>query len=260
MEKQLHENAAPPSLGTALSLILTNGKLFAYSAALILAMALLTFAGYSFALELLDDWISNFLRPVADAPGFWGWLKGAALLAGNWLYLLVSRTVIFYLAFLLAYTLTTPGYAFLSAAAEKIHAGELFDPDAALTPLGLLVDLWEGVKIALLGIPVTMLALILNFIPVIGQATVFLLYTYYSALLFFDYPASRRRWSLGRKLRWLGEHSSTSFRVGVLPALLSLLPFLNIFLMAMVFPLLTVYASLNFSAVELAQKRQVMIK
>jgi CysZ protein len=93
-------------------------------------------------------------------------------------------------------------------------------------------------------------ALPLNFLPVIGQAAVFVLYVYYSALMFVDYPSSRYRWSLGDKLRWLRRHRAPAFRIGLLPALLSMVPILNIFLMALSFPLFTVHTTLNFLAIE----------
>ena len=47
---------------------------------------------------------------------------------------------------------------------------------------GFFADIFEGIKIAFFGIVVTIAALFVNFIPGIGQAVVFLLYTYYSAL------------------------------------------------------------------------------
>ena len=99
------------------------------------------------------------------------------------------------------------------------------------------------------------MALFLNFIPGIGQASVFLLYTYYSALMFIDFPASRRRWSLGRKIHWLQNHSSSAFRIGILPAFVSMIPIVNIFAMALLFPLLTIHATLNFSTIQVAQKQ-----
>jgi len=99
----------------------------------------------------------------------------------------------------------------------------------------------------------TIAALLVNFIPGIGQAMVLLFYTYYSTLMFVDYPASRRRWTLGKKLHWLRSHGSAGFRLGVLPALISMIPVVNIFAMSLLFPLLTVHTTLNFSAIEMAQ-------
>lgn len=259
MEKQYREIPPPVAkwepLHRSLWLILSRKRLFAWSSILVLATILLTWAGYQIAIDFMDDLSSRLFSAAPDPGTILGWVKHKAFLAGNWLYHIVSRILSFYLAFLVAYSLTTPGYAFLSSSAEKVHAGEDFDPDAKFNVSGVLIDIFEGIKIAFLGVLVTILALFVNFIPVIGQIAVFLLYTYYSALMFLDYPASRRRWGLRRKITWLYSHSSPSFRIGVLPAIISMIPILNIFAIALLFPVLTVHATLNFSAIELADKR-----
>ncbi|MFT5702012.1 MAG: CysZ protein [Desulforhopalus sp.] len=259
MEKQHHVPSGPIAqwqpLSRSLWLIISRKRLFAWSSLLVLITIMLTWIGYQFAIDFLDDFSAQFFS-MNPAPGtILGWIEGKALIAGNWLYHIVSRILAFYLAFLLAYSLTTPGYAFLSSSAEKIFAGEDFDPDAKFCITGILIDIFEGLKIAFFGILVTIVALFVNFIPVIGQVAVFLLYTYYSALMFLDYPASRRRWGLRRKISWLYNNSSPSFRIGVFPALISMIPILNIFAIALLFPVLTVHATLNFSAIELAHKR-----
>jgi CysZ protein len=106
------------------------------------------------------------------------------------------------------------------------------------------------VKIGAIGLLVTVAALLANFIPVIGPVAVFVIYVFYSSLMFIDFPASRYRWSLGEKLRWLRQHRAQSFRLGLLPALISMIPLLNVFLMALFFPLFTVHTTLNFLAIE----------
>jgi CysZ protein len=73
--------------------------------------------------------------------------------------------------------------------------------------------------------------------------------------MFLDYPTSRRRWSLGRKIGWINQHRMAAFYLGILPAVVSLIPILNIFLMALLFPLLTVHATLNFSARQQAENK-----
>jgi CysZ protein len=66
------------------------------------------------------------------------------------------------------------------------------------------------------------------------------------ALMFIDYSASRRRWRLGQKISWMKQNWWPALRLGLLPALVSLIPFVNIFFMALLFPLLTVHTTLNF--------------
>lgn len=239
-------------LSHSLSLIFRRKRLFGWSFLLFLITITLTWIGYLVTVDLIDQLTGNFTAAAPATGSILGWIKYGGWLVSSWMFLIVSRIVAFYLAFLLAYSLSTPGYAFLSTAAEKMYTGTHFDAEAIFSFTGFFSDILEGIKIALFGILVTIAALFVNFIPGIGQAVVFLLYTYYSALLFVDYPASRRRWSLGRKLRWLRTHSSPAFRLGVLPALISMIPLVNIFAIALLFPLLTVHATLNFSAIELA--------
>ncbi len=256
MQKQLHvPRTSTPEwipLSHSLSLIFRRKRLFGWSFLLFLITITLTWLGYLVTVDFIDQLTGNFTATAPATESILGWIKYSGWLVSSWLFLIVSKIVAFYLAFLMAYSLSTPGYVFLSTAAEKMYAGEHFDAEANFSISGFLSDLFEGIKIGLFGIVVTIVALFINFIPGIGQAIVFLLYTYYSALLFVDYPASRRRWSLGKKLRWLRTHSSPSFRLGVLPALVSMIPLVNIFAIALLFPLLTVHATLNFSAIELA--------
>lgn len=258
MEKQHH---VIPShqiewipLSHSLILIFKKKRLFAWSTILVLLTVGLTWLGYLLTVDFMDELTRSFMNTAPATDTILGWIKHKGWIVGKWMFIFVSRIVAFYFAFLIAYSLTTPGYVFLSSAAEKLHAGEYFDPDANFTVLGFFRDIIEGIKIALLGIVVTVFALLINFIPVIGQAGVLLLYTYYSALMFLDYPTSRRRWSLGKKLGWLRHHSSPAFRLGILPALISMIPILNIFAIALIFPLLTVHTTLNFSAIEVSKK------
>lgn len=232
--------------------MLRRKRLFGWSVLLFLITITLTWIGYLVTVDLVDGLTGNFLVAAPATDTILGWIKHKGWLLGSWLFLIVSRIVAFYFAFLFAYSLTTPGYAFLSTAAEKLYVGEYFDGDTHFSITGFLADIFEGIKIAFFGILVTIVALFVNFVPGVGQAVVFLLYTYYSALMFVDYPASRRRWSLGRKLHWLRAHSSPAFRLGVLPAVISMIPVLNIFAIALLFPLLTVHTTLNFAAIELA--------
>lgn len=234
--------------------MISRKQLFGWSLALFLITGLLTWLGYLLTVDFMDSLTGSFMATAPATDTLWGWVKHKGWLVGSWLFLIVSRIVAFYFSFLIAYTLTTPGYAFLSAAAEKLHAGENYPADAGFSMAGIVRDILEGIKIALFGLGVTITALLVNFIPGIGQVAVVLLYTFYSTLMFIDYPASRRRWSLGRKVAWLRTHQGKALRIGLLPALISMVPLVNIFAIALLFPLLTIHATLNFSAIELAQK------
>jgi CysZ protein len=244
-------------MGGSLRLLLSRKRLFGLSVLLILITIALTWAGYLVTVHLVDGLTVSLMKTPPATDSIWGWVKYSGWVVSDWLLLVVSRIVAFYFAFLLAYTLTTPGYAFLSAAAERVQAGDAYDADEAFTFTGLFRDMVEGAKIALFGLAVTVAALVVNLIPGLGQLAVILLYTYYSALMFIDYPASRRRWPLGRKIEWLRVHAGSAFRIGFLPALISMIPVLNIFVIALLFPVLTVHATLNFSSIELSNRLAV---
>ena len=236
---------------TSIGFLFSKKRLLGWSLILFLATIFFTWLGYQLSVNFVDNLTGSFFNNPPETATIIGWLKYAGWIVGKWLYLFISRVVAFYIAFLLAYTLTSPGYGLLSTSAEKLQAGEHFEDDGGLTLRGIARDLFEGLKIALFGVLVTIAALLSNFIPLFGQIFAFLLITYYSALMFLDYPASRRRWSLGRKLSWLKTHSGHSLRLGLLPALVSMVPIVNIFLMALLFPFLTVHATLNFTDLEL---------
>jgi len=248
--KQISAPVAWLPLSYSFAFLLRSKRLMGWSVLLILITFGFTWAGYEIAVDFVDGLTGSFFLSQPEAAGILGWTKFIGWEGIHWLFLIISRIVAFYLAFLVAYSLSAPGYVFLSTAAEKRYEGEEFEADAALNIKGLLIDLWEGLKIGLFGILVTIAALMANFIPGVGQVVVFLLYSYYSALMFVDYPSSRRRWSLKRKIDWLRRHSKQAFRLGVFPAVISMIPVLNIFFIALLFPLMTVHCTLNFVTIE----------
>ncbi|MBM9603986.1 EI24 domain-containing protein [Desulfopila inferna] len=255
------KNTAPKAaryipLPSSIAFLFSRKRLVGLSLLLFLVTIFLTWLCYQFSLNLIDGITGGFFVSPPDTATIMGWLHHKGWLILKWVYLLITRIAAFYLAFLVAYTITTPGYVLLSTSAEKLHAGEKFEMDEGLTLRGILLDLWEGLKIAGFGIIVTIAALFTSFIPVFGLIITFLLYTYYSALMFLDYPASRRRWSLGRKIAWIMSHKGHSFRLGLLPAMVSMIPVFNIFFIALLFPVLTVHATLNFTTLELVAQNK----
>jgi len=253
-------NSPPPvaptiPLSTSISFLLGRKQLLGWSIILIAVTVVLTWTGFLLTTGIIDHFTASFFDDGPAHQSWWGWIKYGGWLVTKYLYVLMSRIIAFFLAFLLAYTLTTPFYSFLSNSAEKIFWGKEFQEDDGFSLMGIAKDLFEGLKIALFGILITIVALAVGFVPVIGQIAVFLIYTYYSALMFVDYPASRRRWRLGKKLLWLRHYSGHTLRLGLIPAAVSMVPLLNVFLLAFIFPLFTVHAALNFSAVEASRPR-----
>jgi len=246
-------DAVPPPwvpLNFSLSFLLRHPRLLGWSFFLVLLTGALTWFGYLLSVDLINQFTGSFFTNPPGVEKFWHWPLLWGWTALKWIFLVVSRMVAFYLAFVLAYSLTTPGYVFLSTWAGNRYSEKAGHGEAALTPSGMLVDLWEGIKIGALGLVVAVAALFANFIPVFGQAAVFVLYVFYSALMFVDYPSSRYRWTLGQKILWVRRHTSQAFSLGLFPAMISMIPLLNIFLMALFFPLFTIHTTLNFLVIE----------
>jgi CysZ protein len=221
-------------------------RVLGWSLLLVIVTGGLTWLGYLEAIQLVDKFTGNFFQLPPEGSGVVGWLTAQGWLILKYLFLMVSRIAAFYLAFLTAYCITTPGYVFLSGMVEKIYGKQTGKPASGFKPQQVLIDLLEGIKIGAVGILVTIAALAVNFVPVIGQLLVFLLYVFYSTLMFIDYPASNRSWSLGQKIGWIKTNFRRSFRLGVFPALISMVPIINVFFMALFFPLFTVHSTLNF--------------
>ncbi|HSL38794.1 MAG TPA: EI24 domain-containing protein [Desulforhopalus sp.] len=237
-------------LSRSMALLLTRLRLFGWALFLVALTFILTWFGYRLCVDFFVDLSRPLFGTVSDPDSLFGWIKYSAWLAAHWTFTVFLKVLAFYLAFIAAYTLATPGYALLSAAAERLHQGPPADPEPARGLMSLFYDIAEGAKIGLLGVVVTVIAFAANFVPVIGQIIVLLLYTGYSTLMFIDFPASRRNWNLTEKLRWLGRHPYPTLRLGLLPALVSMVPLLNIFVLALLFPLLTIHATVNFNAIQ----------
>jgi CysZ protein len=238
------------SLSRSASYLITNRQIFFISFILFILTLGLTWLFYQITMHLLHQLADRYPFSLPDTSTLWGWIKYQGWVFSHWIYIIVTRIISFYFSFLLAYCLISPGYAYLSLSVEKSFSGGFVDNEGDFSVKGICMDLVEGCKIGLLGIAVTFLAFIINFFPVFGQILVFFLYSYYSCLMFIDYPAARRRWTLGRKVKWLRNNSFSAFRLGFFPALISMIPVLNIFFMALLFPLLTIQSTLNFSNLE----------
>jgi len=253
MSPEQHDTPKWIPLWSSLSFLLRSGTLIGWSLALTLATVLLTWLGFLLTTGLIDSLTGSFLTAEPARDGLLGWLKYSGWWLATMLFFFISRVISFFVAFLLAYTLTSPFYSFLSGAAEKRFLGDAYEDDDGLSVAGICRDLFEGLKIAGFGLVVTVFALLISFVPLFGQLTVIFLYTCYATLMFIDYPASRKRWSLGRKLSWLRRHLAASLRLGFLPAVIGMIPVVNVLFMALLFPLLTVHATLNFCRIERAR-------
>lgn len=239
------------SLPGSAGFLIRYPKLVTVSLMLVVCTGLLTWFGATLSLGFIDSLLGGFFKQPPEIKHFWDHLVVWGWIALKWLFVIVTRVVAFYLAFVLAYCLTAPGYVFLSYLAGNRYSGvRATEGEAGMSLSGVCIDLIEGVKIGMIGFAVTCVALLVNFVPVVGQATAFLIYVFYSALMFIDFPSSRYRWRLGQKIRWVVNHRDKAFRLGLLPAAISMIPFVNILFMALFMPLFTVHTTLNFLTIE----------
>ena len=233
------------SLRDNIRFIFSRPTLIAWSIVLLAATALVTFLGYTFILSGFEALTGNFFKAPPNGGAFLQFSWHILL----WLYLISTRLVSFYIALLLSYTVTFPAYMFLSNGVEKIDAGDSFDSQEGFDISIIIDDLLEGVKIALFGIVVSLILFFVTFLPVLGTVIAFVVFIFYSTLLFIDFPASRRHWTLSAKLRWLYAHPLLSLRIGFIPALVGMVPIMNVLFIALLSPVLTVHATRNFVAV-----------
>lgn len=238
------------SLGFALGFIFRHPKVLSTSFILVISTGLLTWLGAYGSLAFIDSLVGDFFAHAPSVEHFWQMPMVWGWVVLRWLFLLVTRIIAFYLAFLLAYSLTSPGYVFLSFLTGNRYSGQVKEGEATMTVKGFFVDLWEGLKIAVVGVLATIVAFAVNFLPVIGQAMAFLIYVFYSSLMFIDFPSSRYRWTLGQKMGWINSHRGQALRMGLLPAAISMIPLINVFFMALLFPLFTVHSTLNYLNIE----------
>ena len=225
--------------------LLKHPQLLALTVILLAATILITFLGYSVIILFFEDLTRAFFKTapagtsVFDALYRFGW---HVLL---WLYIISTGLIAFYIALLVGYSITAPGYMFLSNSTEKIDEtgsmeGESFEFDM------LVDDLIEGLKIAGMGILTAIFLFFITFVPIFGIIVAFIVLMFYSTLMFIDFPASKRHWTLSQKFQWVYKHPIISARLGFIPALVGMIPIFNIVFIAFLFPLLTVHTTRNF--------------
>ena len=168
-----NNSSAPPPwvpLAHSFAFLCRYPRLLGWSLILVVLTGTLTWFGYLLSVDLINQFTGSFFITPPSVEHFWHWPLLWGWTALKWIYLVLSRVVAFYLAFVLAYSLTTPGYVFLSTWAGNRYCEQAGQGEATLTLSGTLVDLREGIKIGAMGLVVTVVALFANFIPVIGQA------------------------------------------------------------------------------------------
>lgn len=229
--------------------LFSNGKLIVASLAAILFMILLSILMY----HQISSWFTSLTVSFFNKPPVLDAFVDYFIYAGWWIAKVLFKAIVvivsFYVSFVISYTVCSPLYSFISIIAEDIHFGKP-DADADFTFEGIVEDVFQAMKIAGVTVILSVVAFLINFIPLVGQILAIAVYIWANSLMLIDFPASRRRWPLKRKLLWTKDNVIASVRIGGLPTFLSMIPFVNIIFLAFIFPLLVVHSTLNFVAYE----------
>ena len=252
MEKEISEQSGLSTkwipLKENIGFLLKHPQLLAVTISLLAATILITFLGYSIFISFATDFTGQFFKtPPAGTAVFdtiyrFGWY---VLL---WLYIISTRLIAFYVAFLISYSITSPGYMFLSNAVERIDETGSIEGEGFEIEL-IIDDLIEGLKIAGMGIGIAILLFFITFVPVVGIIIAFIVLMLYSALMFIDFPAAKRHWTLSQKIRWIVDHPLVASKLGFIPALVGMIPILNVLFIAVLFPVFTIHTTRNFARI-----------
>jgi CysZ protein len=200
------------------------------------------FRGFSYPFKGLD-----FAFAHADIRRLlWGpVLLGIALLTGEWLGLRLTihhylpdagffKLALAWVAGLLAIVfsfLALQGVLcapFCDTISKRTEAHALGKPPPKASLPGQLVSLGHALVRAVCYLALLALFFIVGlFVPLMWIAS-WLLSAIYAALDALDYPETRRGWSFGRKLSYLGQHKGAALGFGAAAALIAAIPILGL--------------------------------
>jgi len=236
--------------------LFSNGKLVVASLAAVLFMVLLSILMY----HQISSWFNSLTVSFFSKPPSTEVFFDYIYYGGWWIVKMLFRAIViivsFYVSFVISYTVCSPLYSFISIIAEDIHFGRP-DDDADFNFEGVVEDVFQAMKIAGVTVLLSVGAFLINFVPIVGQVLAIAIYVWANSLMLIDFPASRRRWAMKKKLEWTKDNPIATLRIGALPTLFSMIPFVNIILLAFLFPLLVVHSTLNFVAYENRRKKKV---
>lgn len=238
------------SVFQALTFILKNRSLKYWSFALMAGMALLSYSIFHLlSVYVIDPHLVSWSTEHTAAAGVLGWIKHQSISIGGWIVKILTSLLALYLSIQLSYAFMSSAYSFLSDAAEDIY---LVNPveDQPFSITAILKDTAEGLKFSAFSIVLIGIAFLLNFIPLLGPALVFIMYATFMSTMFLDAVMSRRLMNAKEKLRWIQSNKLLALRIGIIPMLVSLIPIGGIFVLSFIFPVMIVYATLNFARVE----------
>ncbi len=237
------------SILEAFKAIVGSGKLFFASIGVVLAMLVLSIFLYHQVSSFFTVKTLDFFEIAPATDELFSQIYHALKVCGAWLFKIVVNVLLFYLAFIISYALTSPLYSFISIIAEDVYFGKPQD-DAELSLEGMIEDIKQALKVTAATFALGVIAFFVGFIPVLGQIAALVVCFFMNALLIFDFVTSRRRWNFVSKSKWLLFHPAMTLKTALLPTLIAFIPVLNTILTAFLFPVFVVHATMNFVCAE----------
>jgi len=174
------------------------------------------------ALYVGYDWLCAWMKSLLPASWQSGWLQ--ALIG-----VLSAAAVIFLLGWSFAWvylTITSPFQDFISAAVEReVHGVAGPEPEGWK---GFLRSIWQSVVQAMVLTSLTLLFLIVGLVPILGAIAFFLWSAFALGYAFVSIPPGRMAQRFSERFAFVRSHRGAVLGLGVVIALVSLVPILNV--------------------------------
>lgn len=165
----------------------------------------------------LGEWISTLWD--SEHGGWLGWLGTAV----QWVMPIVMFFVFIFIGGTIVNLLMSPIYTVISEKTDTSLTGRTFSTDAKQT----VKDIWRAVVIALKStikqLVLTLLCLLLNIIPIIGQVLslvlIFIINSYYFGFSFMDYTNERYRRNVTESNNEVWHYKYLAITIGAIYAL-----------------------------------------
>jgi CysZ protein len=165
----------------------------------------------------LGEWIRSLWD--SEHGGWLGWLGTAV----QWVMPIVMFFLFIFIGGTIVNLLMSPIYTTISEKTDTSLTGRVFSSDAKQT----VKDIWRSVVIALKStikqLVLTLLCLLLNIVPIIGQVLsitlIFIINSYYFGYSFMDYTNERYRRSVSESNNEVWHYKYLAITIGAIYAL-----------------------------------------
>ncbi len=200
---------------------------------LILNIVLFT-VGYSSTVSLSTKWfvyVTDWLN--IDSWNFWGsgFLSSMLLLFLNIVLRLLFIIIFAYIGGYVVIVLMSPVYAIISEKVETILTGNEYPFEFNQ----FIKDIWRGIKLAtrnfLIELFLTLILLLLSFVPIVGlftSLTLFIISSYFYGFSFIDFSLERKKLNMNESIAFVKMNKGLAIGNGTIFSLVLLIPFVGV--------------------------------